>query len=62
MADMNLVNEYIDDLPYPATKDDIVEFARSQGADMDVTDTLDQLPNQDYETPADVEAALGELE
>lgn len=62
MADMDMINDYIDDLPYPATKEEVLDFARSQGADMDVMDTLDQLDDQEYETPADVEAALGEVE
>lgn len=62
MANIDIVNDYLDDLPYPATREDIINFARNQGAEVDVIDTLDQLPDQDYETPADVEAALGETE
>ena len=47
---------------YPARKDDLLRNAEEQGADEDVRSTLERLPEQEYETPADVSEAIGKLE
>lgn len=62
MASVDEIMKYISGVPYPATKDDVRDYAESQGADDDVMDELDNLPDETYETPGDIEAALGETE
>lgn len=64
MATVNSVSlqKYLKGMNYPATKDDLIEHAESQGADDNVLDTLEQLPEDEYETPADVSKAVGEIE
>jgi hypothetical protein len=47
---------------YPASKRDLLENAEREGADEDVRTTLEQLPDQDYENPAEVSKALGTIE
>jgi hypothetical protein len=49
-------------MDYPANKQDLIEHAKRQGADENVRSTLEQLPDQNYETPAEVSKAVGELE
>jgi hypothetical protein len=56
------VQKYLKGVDYPASKDDIVRTAEEQGADEDIRATLDRLPDQEYETPADVSEAIGKLE
>ena len=49
-------------LDYPASKEDLMERAEQEGADQEVRSILEQLPDQTYETPADVSKAIGEAE
>lgn len=44
---------------YPASKQDLLECAKRNGADQQVYDTLKRLPDQRYEKPTDVTKALG---
>ena len=46
----------------PANKADIVTHAKSSGADDNIMDTLQQLPDESFETPADVSKAIGKIE
>lgn len=56
------VQKFLSGMDYPASKDEIVEHAKSKGADENIMDTLEQLPEEDYETPADVSKAIGEID
>ncbi|WP_053572217.1 DUF2795 domain-containing protein [Caballeronia cordobensis] len=47
---------------YPADKQTIVDTARKQGASDDVLSALDALPEQQFQTPADVLKAVGQEE
>lgn len=64
MAKVNPVQiqKYLSGVDYPASKDDLVKYARNQGADENVQETLRQIPDQQYQTPADVSQAIGKLE
>ena len=63
MADINLIQleEFLIGIDYPARKTDLITQARKNGADEDVRSTLEQLPDQQFQTPADVSQAIGEL-
>ena len=56
------VQKFLSGMDYPASKDEIVEHAKSNGADENIMDTLEQLPEEDYETPADVSKAIGKID
>ncbi|GAB3546100.1 hypothetical protein GCM10027404_05800 [Arthrobacter tumbae] len=45
---------------YPARKDDLVNNAETSGADGAVLDALRGIPDQEYESPADVSKAVSE--
>lgn len=49
-------------MDYPASKEDLARQAEQNGADNDVRALLDQLPDGEYQTPADVSRALGGLD
>lgn len=57
------VQKYLKGMDYPASKDELVDHAEEQGADKEVLDLLEQLPDdEEYETPADVSKAIGQIE
>jgi hypothetical protein len=52
--------KYIDGVGYPASKDDIMDYATDQGAEEIIIEMLDQLPDTTYNTSTDVSQALAE--
>ncbi|HEY9616774.1 MAG TPA: DUF2795 domain-containing protein [Crinalium sp.] len=49
-------------IDYPVNKEDLIKHAKKQGADDNVISTLEQLSDEEFETPADVSKAIGEIE
>jgi len=47
-------------IDYPADKATLLETARSNGASEEITNALDALPDQEYESPAAVSKAVGQ--
>lgn len=64
MAKINPIElqKHLKGVDYPATKDDLIEQAEEQGADEETLAALEELPDQEYETPAAVSKAIGEIE
>lgn len=56
------VQKFLKGVDYPATKGDLLANAQSMGADENVRATLERLPDEQFQTPADVSQAIGELE
>jgi len=57
------VQKYLKGIDYPASKNDLIKCAEEHGADDNVRSTLEQLPDKEqFETPADVSKAIGEIE
>jgi hypothetical protein len=46
-------------IDYPANKQTIIDTARKHNAGDDVMSVLENLPDQDFETPAEVSKAVG---
>ncbi|MEU9984532.1 DUF2795 domain-containing protein [Streptomyces sp. NPDC050856] len=44
---------------YPASKQDIVDHAQGNGADDEIMEALNALPEKDYDTPAAVSKEVG---
>jgi predicted outer membrane protein len=55
------VQKFLKGVDYPASKATLIEKARSMGADENVCASLEQLPDENYQTPAEVSQAFGEL-
>ena len=55
------IQKYLKGVDYPASKAALLEKARSLGADEDVCASIEQLPDEDFQTPADVSQAFGKL-
>jgi len=64
-----LVQRHLHGMHYPASKEDLVNYARSQCSDSNrpdsecerVVQALSRLPDQQYRRPTDVSKAFGEL-
>jgi hypothetical protein len=56
------IQSFLKDMDYPASKDDLIERAKENGAGNDVISLLDQLPDQEYTRPTDVNAEIGKIE
>lgn len=52
------IQKYLRGVDYPARKNDLLEAARRQGADASICASLEQLPDEEFQTPADVSAAF----
>jgi len=63
MAKVNPIQlqKHLKGMDYPASKQDIVDYAKQQGADDNAIAVLEQLPEEEYETPTDVSKAVGEV-
>lgn len=64
MAKVNPIQlqKHLKGMDYPASKEDLIKHAQQQGADEDALSALEQLPDEKYETPADVSKAIGNNE
>lgn len=47
---------------YPADKDSLLETAKNNGADDEVMEALNALPDQEYGSPAEVSKGIGQEE
>lgn len=55
------VQKFLGGLDYPIAKQELVEHAKSNGADDEVMATLEQLPFESFNSPNDVSEAIGKL-
>ena len=60
-ASLIQVQAFLDDVQYPADKDDLLAEAEKHRAGADVRATLERLPDRRFESPTDVSRAIGEL-
>lgn len=56
------LQKHLKGVDYPASKEQLIQHAQKQGADDNAISALQQIPDQEYETPTDVSAAVGDVE
>jgi hypothetical protein len=56
------IQKYLKGVDYPVNKQDLLDHAKQQGADENILSTLEQLSDEEFETPADVSKAIGQVE
>ena len=54
------VTTYLKGIDYPAQKEDLVQHAKKNGAEPEVLDVLNGMPEQEYGNMADVMKGYGE--
>jgi hypothetical protein len=57
----NIAN-FLEGINFPASKDELVNHAEDNNAPQEVIDVLDQLPDQEYTSMADVMSGIGQVE
>jgi hypothetical protein len=58
LADFIKVQKFLKGISYPATKEQLVEQARSNKADDDALQSLEQIPDREYSGPDEVSKAV----
>lgn len=59
LADPGQLQEYLESVDYPATKEELIAAAEAEGAEIGVLETVDLLPNEsEFESPVEVIEAL----
>ena len=53
------IQKFLDGVNYPASKQDLIDTARKQGAGDHVIETLKRMPDKRYGSPVDVSQAIG---
>ena len=56
------VQRYLGDVEYPAEKAELLQRARSEGAEDSVVNFLEQIPDRQYNSPTEVSEAMGDSE
>jgi hypothetical protein len=54
------LQKYLKGMNYPASKQDLIAHAQQQGADEHARAALEGLPDEKFQTPADVNKAIGQ--
>jgi hypothetical protein len=55
------VQKFLDGVDFPASKEELISTARDEGADDNVIQTLQRMPDDQFQTPADVSEAIGKI-
>ena len=56
------LQHYLKGMSYPSRKDGLIQKAQENRAPLDVIDLLNNLPDREFHSAADVSKAAGELE
>ncbi len=56
------VQKFLKKVNYPASKMDIINTARQEGADQNVIDTLEKIPDRTYDGPVGISQEIGKFE
>lgn len=56
------VEKHLKGVDYPAKKGDLVKHAQQQGANQQIVETLQQLPDETFNKPTDVARAIGQID
>lgn len=63
MAKVNPIElqKHLKGLDYPASKEDVINHAEKNGVDQEIKSVLEKLPDEEFETPTDVNKAVSEI-
>lgn len=59
--DPGLVDQILNSLPYPIDKTRLVELARQMGANDQIVNALDRLPNKTFNSSQELKGLLGKV-
>ncbi|MDQ3539905.1 MAG: DUF2795 domain-containing protein [Chloroflexota bacterium] len=63
MAKINPIElqKHLKGMSYPASKQDVIDKAKENGADQELQSMLENLSDDQFQTPADVNKAIGDI-
>lgn len=63
MAKINPIElqKHLKGVSYPASKQDVIAKAKENGADQELQSMLEHLSDDQFQTPADVNKAIGDI-
>lgn len=56
------IQKHLKEMDYPASKEDLINHAQEHGADENICAVLNELPEEEYHSAADVSKAIGKVE
>jgi hypothetical protein len=56
------ISHHLKGVDFPATKDDLIKQAEKNGAEDDVMDVIDNMPDEKFKSMADVMKAYGDVQ
>lgn len=56
------VQKFLEGLMFPATKGQVINHVKEHGADQDILQVLDRLPEQSYESTTEIHRELNKLD
>ena len=56
------VQKFLGGLDYPVGKQDLLDRARGEGADENVMEALERIPDREYDSPTAVSREVGKLD
>ncbi len=56
------IGPFIKDINYPADKKEIIQHVKNNNADSEVIDTLEELPNQKFNSSQELKRILGNIQ
>jgi len=56
------IQKFLGGLNYPVEKQDLLDRARGEGADENVMEALERIPDRDYDSPTAVSREVGKLD
>jgi hypothetical protein len=59
--DPGMVNQLLGALPYPIDKNKLIQLAQQRGANNQIIGILQRLPDKSFNSPQDIQNALGNL-
>lgn len=61
-ADPAQIEKTLGGVDYPASKQDLINHAKKDGANNNVVQILEKIPDKKYNSPIDVSKAVGKIE
>jgi hypothetical protein len=59
--DLGQINQILNQIPYPISTKDLVQFAKQHGANDRIVGMLERLPEKTFNSPEDIQNTFGNL-
>lgn len=59
--DAGIIDQALNAIPFPVSKNNLIDLARQKGANDQIVSVLQRLPNKTFNSAQDVKDALGSL-